>query len=218
MPNERRDTLPSKRWDGEQFFFFRQILIARAVRAHGKLLQQRNTRGFNGTNPSMITLVVLLAVLWGLIHALNRLLRFNSASTTFQLSGLSFHLSTTALNALPRLLLKPFRLNRSPEKWRDEEAKGGTLERLWWDVGALVGVAGIVIAQAVLLVAALRSSGIIIRALSGSVHGEESVGTLVKRGLENVASSMTKRGLGDGFALKPMVSAASFWLRMRWLG
>lgn len=120
-------------------------------------------------------------------------------STHIELGLASLHISTTALNHVPIILLQPFRKRRRRKlsTFIDEDER--PLAKLW-DVGALFGVVGIVVAQGILAWAALRSVSVLYKALTT----DDSPRRLVKRGMEQAISTTSPAA---GLLLRPVVSS-----------
>ncbi|GAA5874133.1 hypothetical protein JCM1840_000361 [Sporobolomyces johnsonii] len=143
-----------------------------------------------------------LLVFWAVVQILKPLLHRQNAPTTIRISHLSLHLSTTALNSLP-----PFILRCIPQLTRD--TKGGTVRRLSsiWDAGAVAAVAGIAVAQGVLLWAAVKGGAALWASLARS-EAPANVMTLARRAaipLESTAFSAGSAPPSDGLLLRPLI-------------
>ena len=144
--------------------------------------------------------VALLAAVWVAIHAIHSVLaRRLPSSTTVTLSALSLHLSTTSLNSWPKRILS---LSTRSRRKEDEDGEGKAT--LGWDVGALTVVAGIIVAQVVLVWAAVGAVRTIWSVgIAGS--GSEEVVRRVKRAA--VAVVAAGRAHPSSMVLRPVVSS-----------
>lgn len=109
----------------------------------------------------MLRLLLYISIFWILIHLINNYYLTKktkksrstlSTTTTFSLTFISFHLSTSAFNQLPLTLLYPFRKKRS----KGFNSNPTTL-KLFWDLGVVFTIFGIFVAQFVLIWTALKS-------------------------------------------------------------
>lgn len=128
--------------------------------------------------------------------------------STLTVDGLSLHFSTTRLNGLPNRILNPF-----DDRDKDDEPEGARW-RVFWDAAALAGVAGVLVAQGVLLWATCASVSVLVAIALGPSEPEEGlVGGLVRRRLEQRVAA-TGSGAAD-LVLRPMVSHIS-WTEVEW--
>lgn len=100
-------------------------------------------------------------------------------------------------------LLQPFKRGKrrlSSFTSDDEQRPLATL----WDVGALVGIAGLVVAQGVLTWAAVRSVTVLLNLLGGAGSPTQR---LVRRGVEHTTSSTSP---ASELLLRPVVSSRYF--------
>lgn len=143
-----------------------------------------------------------LALVWAAIQVGCRLLpRPLSASTSLTVSPFSIHLSTTAFNSLPARILRL----TGGSFWRTDGRRWATA----WDVGALVAVVGVLVAQVVLVWAAASALG----AAWGVWTAKQAAQAALE--LAKHSSKLSKRALGgtvdpsvagDGLLLHALVS------------
>lgn len=132
-----------------------------------------------------VALVCSLSAFWFILH----LIRYRSniptptRPATFTLSLFSFHYSTTRFNQLPKRFISLCKLNA--RTWAS-----------FYNVGAIVGVIGVAVAQVVLFISAFASCRVLYRMVT-----QESK-ALVKRAI--VLGST--RGSRDALLLRPIVS------------
>ena len=158
----------------------------------------------------MLLWVLGLALWWILLHILlgggteevsptNSRRRSSSfRSTHVELGLVWLQVTTTGMNLVPVVLLQPFRKHRRRKMSSIIGEDERPLARLW-DVGALLGVAGIVVGQAVLAWAAVRSVSVLYRVLST----EERSASLVKRGMERAIRAAVP---SSELLIRPVVS------------
>ncbi|GAA5935167.1 hypothetical protein JCM10213_000665 [Rhodosporidiobolus nylandii] len=108
----------------------------------------------------MLLVVVTLAWL-ALQLVLRRIGPRLTSSISLTLAPFSLHLSSTSFNAFPSAVLR--RLPRLAKHGKSDGRRLGVL----WDLGALAGVVGLVLAQGVLLWAAGTAMGAVVRLLLG---------------------------------------------------
>ena len=138
----------------------------------------------------------VLVGVWSLIHLVQDRFRPSGATSTLTVAGLSLHWSTTRLNPLPLFILNPLRSRHGRKN--DKAVRW----RAFWDTGALAGVAGVLVAQAVLVWATWASVRVLVVMVFGSREPDEGlVGALVRRGIERRAAA----GAASGLVLRPMV-------------
>jgi hypothetical protein len=124
-------------------------------------------------------------------------------STRWTLHLLSLHISTTALNHLPPALIQPWRKRR--RRKLSLVVKDDERPLSWfWEVGALAGVLGLLVAQGVLAWAALRSVTVLLKVLSTD---RSAAPRLAKRALEHATSGASPAA---DLLLRPVVSFAVF--------
>lgn len=162
----------------------------------------------------MIQFFIIVSIFWSLIHFLNFQLKktTNSITTTtttrnnnlkgtkFDLTFLSFHLSTTNFNQLPSLLLKPFKSSK-----RSKEFNSIRNLKSFWDFGTFIVIFGIFIAQFVLLWSAFKSFSALwtlLRSIGGNAI-VETAKKLVKRIIESTPSA------ASSLVIRPVVSRSS---------
>lgn len=119
-------------------------------------------------------------------------------STHLELGLVSLQVSTTALNHVAPVLLQPFRKRRRRKLSTIMDEDERPLGRLY-DVGAILGLVGIVVAQIVLAWAAVRSVSVLYKVMTK----EESSARLVKRGMEHATSAVSP---ASELLLRPVVS------------
>jgi len=141
--------------------------------------------------------LITLGLIWALIHLLCWRFPLRSGSTSVTLtSPISLHLSTTACNSLPARLLNL--ASKRETYWRDQ----GRRWRVFWDVGALVGVVGVLVAQGVLIWAAARAARVAWEVWTASDEGSGATVGLIKRGLTDAGTG------GSGIASERLVLQA----------
>lgn len=148
--------------------------------------------------------LIWLGLVWALINLLARRYPLRSARTSLTLtSPLSLHISTTRFNSLPARLLDF--LAKPEAYWKDQGRRWST----FWDVGALIGVGGVVVSQGVLLWAAARAVRVAWEVwAAGGDAGEAAVG-LVKRGFTQTATGGSHGDPSSGLVLQAVVSHSS---------
>lgn len=157
----------------------------------------------------MIQFLIIILLFWSLIHFFNFQLKkttnnnFNKG-INFDLRFLSFHLSTTNLNRLPTLLLKPF----TPKRSKGFNSTG--ILRSFWDIGSFIVIFGILIAQLVLLWSSFKSLSALWTLLKsiGSNEVIETTKKLIKRIIESTPSA------ASNLVIRPVVSLSSFLNRI----
>jgi hypothetical protein len=147
-------------------------------------------------------LLSTLAALWAVIHVLHRCIQPRlPSSTSLTVSTVSLHLSTTALNAWPKRILS-LRLRSKRKSDEDDGEDGGGVAQVAWDVGALLVVAGLVLAQGVLVWAAVGAVSTIWSSV-GSGHAAHVVRRVKRAAVAVVAAGHSRT---SSMVLKPVVS------------
>lgn len=118
-----------------------------------------------------------------------------SASTWCTLGLVSLHVETTALNALPKAVLRPWtRRQRASAVLGD----GPVALARWWELGAVAAVLSLVVAQAVLAWATVKSCA----AMYATLGAKSPVGSLAKR---SIASDEPAQSLSSSLVLRPAI-------------
>ena len=162
-----------------------------------------------------------LLLFWTIVHLINVLRPRSShrrpSPTSFSLAYFSFHVSTSIFNPLPAYFLSVFNRSRSNLKAKngydspDSRRATHRFVEIFYDVGTIVAVLGLVVAQAVLAWATVSSIGGVYELAkeSRTIFEAKNVVAphgLIKRTFDTPSSRSARSDVASNLLLRPVVS------------